>query len=81
MFKSGDILVVIPMDPDDPEALAHAGERCQFDRFVDGLRSFAPNFLAALKNIHHLTYESGWLDSLLKIREVAASAIEKAETQ
>ncbi len=35
MFKSGDILVVQPQDPDDCEALAHAGERCQLVRYVD----------------------------------------------
>lgn len=34
MFTSGDTLIIIPMDPDDPEALAHAGERCRFERYV-----------------------------------------------
>jgi hypothetical protein len=34
-FKANDILVVSPEDHDDSEALAHAGQRCQFVRYAD----------------------------------------------
>lgn len=33
-FTAGDILMVQPQDTDDPEALAHAGQRCRFLRSV-----------------------------------------------
>lgn len=32
-MKPGDILIVKPTDTDDPEALAHEGQRCRFSQF------------------------------------------------
>ena len=55
MFHSGDILVITPQDPDDCEALAHAGERCQFSRYVDvpsGSRYAVVRFSTQGKSFH-----------------------------
>jgi len=33
-FRSREILIIVPADGDDPEALARAGEHCTFLRYT-----------------------------------------------
>ena len=32
-FRSGEILIIVPSDGDDPEAVKRSGERCTFLRY------------------------------------------------
>ena len=32
-FRSGEVLIIVPADGDDPEAVKRSGERCTFLRY------------------------------------------------
>jgi len=32
-FRSGEVLIIVPSDGDDPEAVKRSGERCTFLRY------------------------------------------------
>jgi len=33
-FRSGEVLIIVPTDGDDPEAVKRSGERCTFLRYA-----------------------------------------------
>ena len=33
LFRSGEVLIIVPSDGDDPEAIKRSGERCTFLRY------------------------------------------------